>query len=36
MSKRASGLVPLLGFVLVAILVALLTLWVKRRQGEEG
>ncbi len=34
--KRANGLVPLLGFALVAILVALLALWARRRQGEEG
>jgi len=34
--KRAYGLVPLLGFALVAILVALLALWARRRQGEEG
>jgi hypothetical protein len=34
--KRDSGLVPLLGVALVAILVALLALWTRRRQGKEG
>jgi len=33
--KRASGLLPPLGFALGAALAALLALWVGRRQGEE-
>jgi len=28
--------VPLLGFALAAIMVALLALWARRRQGKEG